>query len=233
MRTFAVGDIHGHRDKLWRLLRPLREAARPGDALVFVGDYVDRGPDSRGVIDLVLKLAHGDWDGPVVTLRGNHEAMLLDHLADGLLYDPYVWIQNGGVETIASYTGGSIPHTWQDKLPAKHREFLNGLDTWYQDEHGIYVHAGLLPGRPPEEATDEARLWIRNEFIESDYAWDKVVVFGHTPQYKPVSQREFDVSRLQWRPLELPEKIGIDTGAAYGGPLTAVVLPEREFISVD
>jgi len=227
----VVGDVHGHAAKLNALLPLLREEAEPGDALVFVGDYVDRGPDSRGVVDQVLETKREGWDGPVATLRGNHEDMMLDYAAGSIEYDPEVWLRNGGVETLASYDG-DLSHELLDLLPEEHLEFFRGLDSWHEDENGIYVHAGLTPGELPENCPDEVRLWIREPFIESDYQWEKVVVFGHTPQFE--EPRGFFVlrSKLKWRPLDRPEKIGIDTGAAYGGPLSAVMLPERKFFQV-
>ncbi len=231
MKTFAVGDVHGQVQLLDALLEQIRAEAVPGDTLVFVGDYVDRGPQSRAVVDRVLELRAGAWDGPVTALRGNHEEMMLDFLAGSPRFPPEVWLQNGGTETIASYTAGAWLDNWEAALPAEHRRFLEELPSWHQDEHAIYVHAGLPPGLPPEEAEDEDRLWIREPFIESDYAWEKVVVFGHTPQYEPTLAGLFRRSKLRWRPLDRPEKIGIDTGAAYGGPLTAVMLPERRFFS--
>jgi serine/threonine protein phosphatase 1 len=231
VRTFAVGDIHGHLKKLQAVLAHVRQRAEPGDTLLFIGDYVDRGPDSRGVIDLVRELANGGWDGPVVTLKGNHEALMLDYLSPKPAFDPFVWLENGGEETIASYTGDGHTIRWEHHVPAEHRDFLEGLKTWYEDEHAIYVHAGLDPGKRPEEVGEDILLWIRDEFILSPYRWEKPVVFGHTPQHDRPRFPVLSVSRLPWRPLNRPEKIGIDTGAAYGGPLTAVILPDREFLS--
>jgi serine/threonine protein phosphatase 1 len=226
-----VGDVHGHVEKLQALLPQLAARAEPGDALVFVGDYIDRGPDSRGVVDRVLEQVRGAWNGPVTTLMGNHEEMMLDYLSPEPRYDPFVWIQNGGMQTIDSYTGGEWEIHLADALPPEHLAFFEGLERWHEDENGIYVHAGLLPGEPPEAATDEVRLWVRELFIGSSYQWEKVVVFGHTPQFEPHRGLFANRKKMKWRPLDRPEKIGIDTGAAYGGPLTAVILPDREFLS--
>ena len=233
MRTFVVGDIHGYSQKLRSLIAELKRRAKPGDALVFVGDYVDRGPESRLVVDQVLELTRGGWNGPVTCLKGNHEEMLLDFLAKRPRYEPGIWLQNGGRETIFSYSGRPEPRTFAPSLPPEHLEFYQGLPSWHDDANGIYVHAGIIPGLSPADCDDDDLLWIRETFIESDYEWDRVVVFGHTPQCGvPDGPAQMEPGRMPWRPLNRPEKIGIDTGIAYGGPLTAVILPEREFVSV-
>ncbi len=229
-RTFAIGDIHGHTSKLRKLLGKLRERAEPGDSIVFVGDYIDRGPDSRGVIDIVLELRQGKWEGPVVSLKGNHEVLMIDSLSRKPLMEED-WLRNGGWDTMSSYTSGAPNRRWTAFVPPSHLEFLEGLQNWHEDEHALYVHAGIPPGVPVAEAREEDLLWIREPFLESDYQWEKVVVFGHTPQYDKPAGLVIDLDKMPWRPLDRPEKIGIDTGAAYGGPLSAVMLPEREFFS--
>ncbi len=229
-QTFAIGDIHGQYSRLLKLLARLGDLADPGDSLVLVGDYVDRGPDSRGVLDHLIALHDGGWDGPVITLRGNHEAIMMEAIMSPK--SEHEWFRNGGWDTVISYTAGAQVRNWRPFVPAPHLELLAALQPWYEDEHAIYVHAGMRPGVAPAESREEDLYWIREEFINSDYAWDKVVVFGHTPQYEATGQTIIDLERMPWRPLDRPEKIGIDTGVAYGGPLTAVVLPDREFISV-
>lgn len=234
MRTFVVGDIHGHVDPLRRLLGEIRPRARQGDSLVFIGDYIDRGPDSKGVIDLVIEQQSGAWDGPVVTLKGNHEAYMMDVCSTRPTYTVESWLKSmGGDETVMSYTQGELNiKKFMNVFPRSHLDWFVALKSWHEDENGIYVHAGLRPGERPEEADEETLLWIREEFLTSDYAWDKVVVFGHTPQYDQPVGLVMDLERLPWRPLIRNEKIGVDTGIAYGGFLTAVILPDREFVSV-
>lgn len=232
MRTFVVGDIHGHAEKLRALLPQLKERARPDDGLVFLGDYIDRGPDSRGVVEQVLAEKVGGWEGPVTALKGNHEELMLDFVSPRPQFPRHVWQQNGGFETIVSYAGPGWGPDWTNAVPPTHLRFFETLRSWHEDENGIYVHAGLRPGERAQDTPDEILLWIRDEFILSRHRWAKVVVFGHTPQFVEPATPVMDYAKLEWRPLELPEKIGIDTGAAYGGPLTAVILPEREFVSV-
>jgi len=251
MRTFAVGDIHGHVRMLDALLDRLLARAAPGDTLLFIGDYVDRGPDSCGVIEQVLAAAGGGWNGRVVTLMGNHEDLMLDHFRepDARLYAPGTWEMNGGLDAVRSYRRrqqalegfppqglmdrdrGDLNRLWSAMVPETHLRFLQSLPLHYEDEHAYYVHAGLRPGKSLETSYRSDLLWIREEFIESAHAWDKPVVFGHTPQAENDWQR-LPLDQIRWAPLNRPEKIGIDTGAAYGGPLTAVILPDREFISV-
>ncbi|NJC87151.1 MAG: serine/threonine protein phosphatase [Desulfuromonas sp.] len=192
-RLLAVGDIHGCRTQLRALLDEV--AANEHDQLVFLGDYIDRGPDSAGVIDDLLAVR--ERLPATVFLRGNHEQMLLDVLAGD---NPATFLFNGGAQTIASYRarGGWPPR-------ADHAAFFAQLPTYYATGRFLFVHAGLRPGRPLEEQQAEDLLWIRAEFLDSSYDWGRTVVFGHTPR---------DV------PLLAANRIGLDTGCVYGGRLT-------------
>jgi calcineurin-like phosphoesterase family protein len=231
MRTFVVGDIHGCADPLRRLLERLRPRAGRGDSLVFLGDYISRGPFTREVVDLVLA-ERVRWPGPVVTLKGNHEAMMLGVLASRSVVAFFNWLDiMAGETTVLSYTDEVTLASFEASLPPAHRQFFELLKLWEEDANGIYVHAGIPPGRWPEECSSKDLLWIGKEFIESSYAWPKPVVFGHTPQNHGLPGREDELLGVPWRPLNRPEKIGIDTGCGLGGLLTAVILPEREFIS--
>ena len=221
--VYAVGDTHGHTDALRPLLRELwadvarsRPTERP--LLVFLGDYVDRGPDSRGVIDTILAL---EADGPfeLVFLRGNHEDALIRVLRDAD-FGPN-WIANWGEATLRSY-GVEVPRHGREAeetarvqaeltaaLPASHRDFLRRCVMSATVGDYLFVHAGVRPGVPLAEQADRDLMWIRYDFLESGEDFGKVVVHGHTPSDRP-----------QLR----PNRIGIDTGVYYSGVLTAVRL---------
>jgi serine/threonine protein phosphatase 1 len=212
-RIFAIGDIHGcisHLDKLTAQL----DIDASQDTLIFVGDYIDRGPDSKGVIDAILDIRKNIRD--VVCLTGNHEDMFLNYCLDRR--NENLYMSNGGMRTLASY-GFSPEGTEQLILPPSHREFFTGLRTYHETDDYIFVHAGLRPGIPLDRQDREDLLWIRFEFINSPYDFGKTVVYGHTP----VSLN---------KPLIDKNKICIDTGAVYGGKLTCIELPEMTIYQV-
>lgn len=203
-RLLAVGDIHG----CDLLLRDLLAAVVPTseDQLVFLGDYIDRGSGSRQVIDQLLELRR--ILPQTVFLKGNHEQMLLAYLEGD---DSFGYLLNGGSSTLRNYRErGRI------NMPEAHLEFLSTLRTSYETEQFIFVHAGLRPGRPLEEQSETDLLWIRAEFLNSDYDWGKTLVFGHTPQVEPIIQ---------------PKRLGLDTGAVYGRRLTCCNVLTRTFWS--
>ncbi|MDA8165890.1 MAG: metallophosphoesterase family protein [Desulfobacteraceae bacterium] len=212
-RTFVIADIHGCHQALARLLEKISPDP-DRDTLVFLGDYVDRGPASREVVETLLDLRRSH--ARLVTLMGNHESMLLDYLAGG---DPGLFLAAGGAETLESYGIVTYGDQWtQEVLPPEHRRFLEGLLPWWEDENFIYVHAGLEPGVELACQSKDWLLWARQGFIDSDFDFGKRVIYGHTPWPEP----RVDATR-----------IGIDTGAVYGGRLTCLVLPEMEFVSVE
>ena len=157
-RTFAIGDIHGESALLADLLRQIHAAARTGDSLVLLGDYINRGPDSRGVIDLILAQRQG-WPGPVITLMGNHEQMLRDNL---LHKSPGTWMRYRqamtGEPTCRSYGAEDLSLVrFEAHLPPEHRRFIvEELPLWHEDEHAVYVHAGIPPGRHPRDCVPES-----------------------------------------------------------------------------
>ncbi len=213
MRTFAIGDVHGCLGQLERLLQKI-PADPAEDTLVFIGDYIDRGSESRGVVDCVLGL--GETHANVVCLRGNHEAMLLDFL-EGENEELY-WM-NGGWATLRNYgiLLSDSPCVRKGKIPAGHLRFFETLRLYYETDQDLFVHAGLRPGIPLAEQFVEDMLWIRWEFIDSEADFGRRVVFGHTHFHEP---------------LVAENKVGIDTGAVYGGRLTCVELPVLKFYQV-
>lgn len=209
---YAVGDIHGCLDHLERLLDDLQPDLEK-DVLLFVGDYIDRGPDSRGVVDYILRLRQRYPRERIICLQGNHEAMFLDFLQGR---ERELFLFNGGVSTLRDYWGRNWDSLPRLLLPPEHEQFYRELLPYYETPDYIFVHAGLKPGVPLKEQEEKDLFWIRGEFITSMEDFGRLVIFGHTP-FK--------------RPLEMPNKIGIDTGAVYGNLLTCLKLPQREFFS--
>ncbi|AFM23299.1 metallophosphoesterase family protein [Desulfomonile tiedjei] len=211
-KIFAVGDIHGCYDKLTAMMKILPWSRENGDLLLFIGDYIDRGPRSRDVVEYLVQLRKKG--GEFVFLKGNHEKMLLDYYIQQK--DQMLYVANGGAETIASYVEGGIGRK-AFVLPEEHLDFFLSLGLYYQTEDYIFVHAGLRDNIKIAEQSEEDLLWIREEFIYSAYDWNKRVIFGHTALETP---------------FVTPSKIGIDTGAVYGNKLTAVELPRMKFYQV-
>ena len=208
-KIFAIGDIHGCISQLDKLMAQIDIDAGE-DTLVFVGDYIDRGHDSKGVIAAILDIKKNIRN--VVCLSGNHEDMFLNYCLDRR--DEELYMSNGGMRTLASY-GFSREGTEELILPESHKEFFNSLRTYYETDDYIFVHAGLRPGIPLVQQDRNDLLWIRFEFINSPYDFGKTVVYGHTP---------ISLSK----PLIDKDKICIDTGAVYGGKLTCIELPEMK-----
>lgn len=210
-KYFAIGDIHGCINLLEALWNKI-DFDREKDTLVFIGDYIDRGPDSREVVDFVLDLKK---KLNVICLRGNHEQMLLTYH----LYNTYkdFYLMNGGTSTITSYGLVNSDSGKRIDIPAEHLDFFRRLIPYHETDDYIFVHAGLKPGAPLYKQDPTDMIWIRHEFIDSDFDFGKKVVFGHTPLPKP---------------FRGAGKIGIDTGAVYGGKLTCVQLPEEIFYQV-
>ena len=209
-KTFVIGDIHGCSELLEELLEKIKPLAKD-DTVIFIGDYIDRGPDSRGVIDTVLQLR--SEHSRVITLMGNHEFMLLGAMRG---YGQNEFLNMGGEATLQSY---GIPlesiNDLAAILPQDHLEFLQDLLPYWEDEDYIYVHAGLQPGVHLTQQSPDWTLWAREEFIDLEYNFGKKVIYGHTPFKKP----RIDAN-----------KIGVDTGAVYGGNLTCLILPDIKFL---
>lgn len=225
-RIYAIGDIHGAVDALDRLLEKIEKDAGGLDQaqLIFLGDYVDRGADSKGVIERLVALKKKYKNA--VFLKGNHEAVMLDFLSDPEA--ALEWLEWGGDQTLRSYgvagaltkSGDDLSKALADALPRSHRDFLNGLSLKHIAGDYLFVHAGIRPGVAIDDQDDDDLMWIRRRFHDAnpDERPDKVVVHGHHPTKKPVD--------AGWR-------IGVDTGACWSGMLTAVCLTgdKRKFIS--
>lgn len=213
-RVYAVGDIHGCQDKLARLLQFLDTRHIGSDeTVVFLGDYIDRGPGTRNVLEALLrwKEAHPR----TIFLRGNHEQMLLDARDDWLRLGedaPYIstafdrWWFNGGSRTADSY--GATSAECMEAIPEPHWAFIRRTQFEYWEGGYHFVHAGLVPdGFTWDEPQYDPRLWIRRHFLTSRQDFGgKVVVFGHTPQLEDEG----------YRPFIRGNKIGLDTAAALG-----------------
>ncbi|MFM8394854.1 MAG: metallophosphoesterase family protein [Acidobacteriota bacterium] len=222
-RTLVVGDIHGKLALFNQLLDEMQY--RPErDRLVLIGDLVDRGEDSRGVVERAIALKEAAPER-VTVLRGNHEDMMLDWIKDPEGPQAELWYYNGGIETLRSYA----TEARQFALPVYHYDFLNSLPTWHEDEHAIYVHAALPEGEngeflhPEAHAESSELLWSRNKHFFAEYK-GKTVVFGHTIVGLYFGERE-----KVWINGDLS---GVDTGAYLFGVLSAVELPSRVVFSV-
>lgn len=219
---YAIGDVHGEEDKLARLHDAIREDARRlgvAPFIVHLGDLIDRGPDSRGVIARIMALQEQS-----VTLRGNHEELMLNAYRNLEPTGMYWWAENGGVETILSYmTANGDADDWREAIDAAHIDWLAGLPVIWRDEARglVFVHAGIDPRTFPR-CSDEVRMWTRARAFYDSPRWperdelrDILVVHGHTPTdgFAPDVQ---------------PRRINVDTGACFGGPLTCAVLAPAE-----
>jgi Calcineurin-like phosphoesterase. len=222
MRIYAVGDIHGRFDLLSEMHRQIMEEIgrdRPGDwRLIFLGDYVDRGPDTRRVLDL---LSHATQADPrVIAIAGNHDLGMLDFLsqprADSL------FANNGGEATARSYGVAlrfypeeALLQGWDElrrSIPEEHLTFLRGLRPSVCFGDLFFCHAGIRPGVPLEEQEDTDLIWIRERFLHHAGLHPKLIVHGHTPHD---------------RPEILPNRVNLDTGAFHTGRLTAMMFEGR------
>jgi len=230
-RVYAVGDVHGRLDLLQRLLGLIKADAAPAKSLrktlVYLGDYIDRGPESKGVIDFLLSRPMTAAGFNEIHLMGNHEDILLQFLAD-VRCGPH-WFAYGGMDTLDSY-GVRPPgpmaaeadllraqRELKGKVPQNHLEFLRRMPLKHEEGDYLFVHAGVRPGVPPDQQIGQDLMWIRDEFLESDADFGKLVVHGHT---------------ISETPHVKANRIGIDTGAYATGILTALVLEgnERRFL---
>lgn len=225
-RLYAIGDVHGRRDLLETMLERIHAdlAARPHGRprVIALGDYIDRGPDSRGVIDTLIALEASEL--PADFLLGNHDSYIEAYLADPAWFDrSYHWLHSamGGAATLASYgvPGATEADPWAtrdafaDAFPAEHRAFLDRCALWRRIGGYVFVHAGIRPGVSLAAQLREDCIWIREPFLSSRDDYGFKVVHGHTIVPEPEHHRN---------------RIAIDTGVAKGGPLTCLVLEGTE-----
>ncbi len=207
-RTIAIGDIHGCSHALQRLLEEIQPT--PSDTIVTLGDYVDRGPDSRGVLEQLLELREGCQ---LIPLIGNHETMLLGALHYEI--QKQFWLQCGGAETLASY-GGSLA-----EIPPSHIDFLQGCRRFHETDSHIFVHANYDPDVPMPDQSDQVALWEHLTHITPPpHVSGKTVIVGHTPQ-------------SNGQILDLGHVIGIDTCVFGGGYLSALDVHTRQLWQAD
>ena len=228
MRTFVVGDIHARCAQLLNLLDMLPRDPNT-DTLVFLGDLIDRGADAPGCVDHILKL-HRENPERVICLRGNHEQMLMDFV-DGT---STIWLSpvTGGERTFEQYVGlpvrvrneadfEEMRNQFAQSFPVEHLEFLRGLPFYYEDEHAIYVHAGLDDGKHPSESSEMSLLWMRDMDFYKNYR-GKPCVFGHTPT--PLLPLR---GRLGRHGIYISHSaVGLDTGYNHQSPLSCLSLPD-------
>jgi len=229
-RLLAIGDIHGCR----KALRALLQLVEPqeDDTIVFLGDYIDRGPDSRGVLDDLIAFQH-DHPGTIF-LRGNHDQLMLDTLAEwgvcpdwprlreisplfaarASASDAAIWLQNGGIQALEDYglNPAGDPADGR-RFPAEHLSFLTATQLWYQQDGYLFVHAGAEAGRPASEQDPYTLLWSRSSTVDDS---GLLQVVGHTPTANGLPSFE-------------PGRIKLDTGACFGGALTCLDVRTRDY----
>jgi serine/threonine protein phosphatase 1 len=219
MRVYAIGDVHGRADLLNavfdRIDATLQDHPIKQSVQVFLGDYIDRGPNSREVIEALIarKKQH-----TMVCLKGNHESYAVQFLSDPSVLAE--WTQFGGIQTLLSYgvkpssrddprPPQEVAAAFREALPASHRRFLEGLGLSFTCGDFFFAHAGVRPGVPLSQQHEHDLLWIREDFMLHEEDFGKIIVHGHTPAKEP------DVR---------PNRINIDTGAYATGRLTCLVL---------
>lgn len=203
VKTYAIGDVHGCLEQLQRLVELCeRDAGEGRSKLIFLGDYIDRGPDSRGVIEFLIDLQKWSPD-QMICLRGNHEDLLLAALEgeDAKLS----WVSNGGDCTLKSYKVAN-----PGGIPSKHIDWIRSLPFCHDDGMRFFVHAGVHPDRPLRQQRPRDLLWIREPFLSSDEDFGRLIVHGHTPISSGV-------------PDQRSNRLNIDTGAVYGRALTSAI----------
>jgi len=222
-RIYCIGDIHGRADLLQQLHQQIQTDAsdyKHDKTIIYLGDYIDRGEQSKEVIDILLSNPLPDFEP--IFLQGNHEEIILGFIAYPVAAAS--WLSFGGREALNSY-GIPLAHVpnqqeiiqlskqLDNKLPDSHRDFFENCKDSHQCGNYYFVHAGILPGVALNEQILEDKLWIRGEFLESKKDHGAIIVHGHS---------------ISFEPQFLPNRIGIDTGAYNTGVLTCLVLEGEE-----
>lgn len=221
---YTIPDIHGQHAMLEEALARIERDGGREATIIFLGDYVDRGPDSQGVIDLLIEgqTAGRNW----ITLRGNHDQMLLDFLDSGVINNDrfsnpdYTWLHErlGGMETLASYgvvSSAQVPNHAQAvaRVPDAHRDWLASLPYHHLTDDLLFVHAGIIPDLPIEHQPPEELIWIRGPFLDHPAPLPWLVVHGHTALKHP---------------QHFGNRIDLDGGAGWGRPLCPAVFEGRD-----
>lgn len=221
---YAIGDVHGELAKLETLLGYVRDDAATRSVehrIVFLGDLIDRGAESRAVVACAKRMTE---EGKALAIKGNHEELMLHAIDHNESVGIYWWATNGGDETITSYQRANGPKdNWREAIDRDHVSWLRSLPVMLRDEQRklVFVHGGIDPKMFPN-CSDEIRMWTRSEKFFNEKRWpqreelrDILVVHGHTPTD-------------DFEPDHQPRRINVDTGACFGGPLTSVVLAPGE-----
>ncbi|MCA0929393.1 metallophosphoesterase family protein [Ruegeria profundi] len=223
---YAIGDIHGQLDMLENALHLIEQDGGPDARVVFLGDYVDRGPNSSGVLDLLVEgqRARKNW----IMVKGNHDRMMARFVQEGEIADKHLpimlnWLHPrlGGVETLASY---GVEVSDDDRIfqviqracaavPPAHIDFVNALPLYHREGDLLFVHAGIRPGIPLEQQAEDDLVWIRHEFLQETSPHPWLVVHGHTP-----------CDRAE----HCGNRINLDAGAGYGRSLAVAVFEGRD-----
>lgn len=216
--TFVIGDIHGMYGALDEVLKGIntyiceREIVPDTTKIVFLGDYIDRGPDSFKVVERIRTMQIA-FPERIITLRGNHEQMLMDAMNGG--YDDVSLFRiNGGKETLKSYGVES-----EKDIPFSHKQFFRETRHSYEDELRYYVHAGIAWNKKLSEQPNDIRLWIREGFLDYTEPFEKFIVHGHTP-------RPYD------RP-NVTNRLNMDFAAVFGGELVCAIFNDTEVEPID
>lgn len=199
MITVTIGDIHGCLEELLQLMEKVQERTQP-DKFVFLGDYIDRGPDSKGVVDYLMTLE----PEKCVFLRGNHEDMMLTGDSG--------WLMNGGLQTLQSYEL-ELSYNYLQNMPANHIDWFKATKLYFKDDKRTYVHAGIDRDIPLDKQSKFVLTWIREQFLNNNSDKGGYVVHGHTPRFQ----------------VELKNnRCNLDTACVFGGKLTAGVFADNK-----